>query len=827
MKKSITSFLALLVSLAFLAPVESWAQPFPAVHYSGFYQSIANFGAKSDGVTDDTAALNAAILACYNAGGGVILIPVSVTLITGQIVFPNDNGAWYGGSLPASPYSRQPKITICGYGDVRMGQRVGPSPASTPPMGNSVLKLTYNAASSGSDPTTTYHAKLVTYGLGSLEIENLTLWDPTTSNVSPFVYTTGTTLLIHDNTFFGWGSGTSNTQDCIVLGCGSSPSSVFTTINDPAAPFQGYDTKIINNNFNHLRRCVYGRAFLAHVTISENYFDSFCGSNLSNGACLEFNETNLGGGGNDITNNRFEWGGYPYLVKCISSPGNYITGNDIEDPNGNYNLGFAYLDSASNGNYIVMGTCLGYNSGSPTPITAPVNDLTGGENTVINNTAYSPGLPQVMNLWNKYTVGGLIVSPRNLFNYRSLANLAGVYTTQTPNPNGTWVVIDTVPSSGSSQGARLVLADDGVPNWRFVTGDLSRVHTTLYIDGAGGTNELSLDQSGNCTVSGFGNFNGPVTSSSVFASKTTNSAVLQGGTSGVSFSVRPPAQGVPQFSLVNANASYPAWGVSFGALGTLGAATITDSSSSGTVPTTAFWVVQRPTLAASAPSTYTDVATFYITNSAALGGNVTITNNWGLWNKAMTRLDDTLLVNAQFKVQNASNPSLNLYEGATQSARIDTTSGNVSVAASGAGDVKIVTGGSTVMGTFGHTGNTLTIGGNMTALGYITSSDGRLKNVQGNFSRGLGAVLGLNPKQWRWNDKSKATDKTSLNTGFIAQDVQQHVPEAVGCDSDGYLTLNTLPIIAALVNSTRALAYALLTTWLALAYLLVRSCFRR
>ena len=50
-----------------------------------------------------------------------------------------------------------------------------------------------------------------------------------------------------------------------------------------------------------------------------------------------------------------------------------------------------------------------------------------------------------------------------------------------------------------------------------------------------------------------------------------------------------------------------------------------------------------------------------------------------------------------------------------------------------------------------------------------------------------------------------------VNAGFIAQDVQRVIPEAVGVmnDGTGHLTLSDRAIIAALVNATQELHYQL------------------
>jgi len=44
---------------------------------------------------------------------------------------------------------------------------------------------------------------------------------------------------------------------------------------------------------------------------------------------------------------------------------------------------------------------------------------------------------------------------------------------------------------------------------------------------------------------------------------------------------------------------------------------------------------------------------------------------------------------------------------------------------------------------------------------------------------------------------------STVYTGFSAQNVQSAIPEAVGEDDRGYLTLSDRPIIAALVNAVK------------------------
>ena len=89
--------------------------------------------------------------------------------------------------------------------------------------------------------------------------------------------------------------------------------------------------------------------------------------------------------------------------------------------------------------------------------------------------------------------------------------------------------------------------------------------------------------------------------------------------------------------------------------------------------------------------------------------------------------------------------------------------------------------------------------GNITA-----SSDARLKNVSGKFTRGLDSILQIQPKVFTWKPES-GMNSTDVNVGFIAQDVQPAIPEAVGVDPQGMLTISDRPLIAALVNAVKEL----------------------
>lgn len=85
-----------------------------------------------------------------------------------------------------------------------------------------------------------------------------------------------------------------------------------------------------------------------------------------------------------------------------------------------------------------------------------------------------------------------------------------------------------------------------------------------------------------------------------------------------------------------------------------------------------------------------------------------------------------------------------------------------------------------------------------------TSSDARLKHVDGPFARGLADVVKLEPVLYHWLGSS-GLDTTTQYAGFVAQDVRVAIPEAITEGKDGILALQDRPIIAAVVNSVKEL----------------------
>ncbi|MFT5831954.1 MAG: hypothetical protein ACI9SY_000332, partial [Candidatus Paceibacteria bacterium] len=98
------------------------------------------------------------------------------------------------------------------------------------------------------------------------------------------------------------------------------------------------------------------------------------------------------------------------------------------------------------------------------------------------------------------------------------------------------------------------------------------------------------------------------------------------------------------------------------------------------------------------------------------------------------------------------------------------------------------------------------------ALGNLmVSSDERLKDVVGTYDAGLAAILAIEPIQYKWLEET-GFDSEGTYTGFSAQNVQLVLPDAVGEDKHGFLTLSDRPLLAAVINAVQEMWEELTTT---------------
>jgi len=89
---------------------------------------------------------------------------------------------------------------------------------------------------------------------------------------------------------------------------------------------------------------------------------------------------------------------------------------------------------------------------------------------------------------------------------------------------------------------------------------------------------------------------------------------------------------------------------------------------------------------------------------------------------------------------------------------------------------------------------------------WATASDARLKDIQGTYDKGLKEVEALTPIVYSYKkDNAMNLPSDTPAVGFVAQEVQKAIPEAVTTNDKGYLMVNNDPIILAMFNAIKEL----------------------
>ncbi|MGZ5483006.1 MAG: tail fiber domain-containing protein [Pyrinomonadaceae bacterium] len=116
-------------------------------------------------------------------------------------------------------------------------------------------------------------------------------------------------------------------------------------------------------------------------------------------------------------------------------------------------------------------------------------------------------------------------------------------------------------------------------------------------------------------------------------------------------------------------------------------------------------------------------------------------------------------------------------------------------------------GGNVGIGTNAPT-DALSVNGNASKSAGGTSwavfSDERLKNIKGRFTLGLKAVMQLQPLRFEYKqDNTLGLKSQGEQIGFGAQSLQKVIPEAVTRNSNGYLMVNSDPILWTMLNAIK------------------------
>ncbi|HSS20631.1 MAG TPA: tail fiber domain-containing protein [Pyrinomonadaceae bacterium] len=103
--------------------------------------------------------------------------------------------------------------------------------------------------------------------------------------------------------------------------------------------------------------------------------------------------------------------------------------------------------------------------------------------------------------------------------------------------------------------------------------------------------------------------------------------------------------------------------------------------------------------------------------------------------------------------------------------------------------------------------DTLSVNGTASKTGggaWAVFSDERLKNIKGDFTSGLQAIMKLQPLRYEYKQNNPlGLRMIGEQIGFGAHAVQQVIPEAVTEDASGYLKINNDPILWTMLNAIK------------------------
>ncbi|MFC2151453.1 tail fiber domain-containing protein [Bacteroidota bacterium] len=212
-------------------------------------------------------------------------------------------------------------------------------------------------------------------------------------------------------------------------------------------------------------------------------------------------------------------------------------------------------------------------------------------------------------------------------------------------------------------------------------------------------------------------------------------------------------------------------------------------------------------------SGYTETGSdkLYIESSSANKYNALI---YGEFNTDILKLNADVTVKNGLTIGNSWNISI---PEAGNDIRFSRNFLNYITASDALGRLSFRTGGDNIRMTIHSNGN---VGIGVTIAGYLlevngtaakpgggtwtNSSDIRLKDIHGNYEKGLDEVLKLNPILFNYKvNNSRELPSQEEYIGFIAQDVQKIFPEAISKGKDGYLDFNMHAVNVALVNAVK------------------------
>lgn len=279
-----------------------------------YYDKPERYGVVMGLTTDQTSLFQNMLTSLFGAyssttstttAGGRISWSSGYCLLAGQITWPSNTAA-----IPS-----QPAYIMRGTGMVMRSYAL-----TNPPAGGTILDCRYDGGT----------AKWLANGLGgALVIQDLTLADFSTNTTTPFIQTRLTATVFERVAFCGNPSktGVACNQDAVIYGA--------TGVAYPGTDsgFQGYISRMVGCEFEHIRRMALITENGNGIVLRDNHVTFGCGSNLTNGACIELAGTLAGGQAiaNLITGNIFECAGYPYIIKSEYASFNTFAWNGFYD----------------------------------------------------------------------------------------------------------------------------------------------------------------------------------------------------------------------------------------------------------------------------------------------------------------------------------------------------------------------------------------------------------------------------------------------------------------------------------------------------------------
>lgn len=89
---------------------------------------------------------------------------------------------------------------------------------------------------------------------------------------------------------------------------------------------------------------------------------------------------------------------------------------------------------------------------------------------------------------------------------------------------------------------------------------------------------------------------------------------------------------------------------------------------------------------------------------------------------------------------------------------------------------------------------------------WANYSDGRLKEVQGSFERGVSEAVQLTPIRYRYKEgNAPGLPSGREHVGLVAQEVRKVIPEAVKENTEGFLMIDNDPILWTMLNAIKEL----------------------